>query len=291
MPKGIIETPLMKQYFEIKSKYSETILLFRVGDFYETFANDAIVTSEILGITLTHKANGSCQMVELAGFPYHALDTYLPKLVQAGKRVAICDQLEDPKATKQIVKRGVTELVTPGVFINDNILNHKENNFLAAVHFDKNICGTAFLDISTGEFLTTEGSSSYIDKLFNHFAPKEILLERNKLEIFKEFFGDKLLTFELEDWVFTEDTARNRLYKQFETKNLKGFGIQHLPNGIIAAGAILHYLDLTQHTRTNHILALTRIEEEQYVRLDKFTVRSLELLNVMNEGGQSLLKV
>lgn len=291
MPKEIVETPLMRQYFEIKSKYPESILLFRVGDFYETFASDAIVTSEILGITLTHRANGYCQMVELAGFPYHALDTYLPKLVRAGKRVAICDQLEDSKETKQIVKRGVTELVTPGVSINDNILSLKENNFLSAVHFDKNICGVAFLDISTGEFLTSEGSSGYIDKLFNHFAPKEVLLERNKLGIFKEFFGDKLLTFEMEDWVFTEDTAKDRLYKQFETNSLKGFGIQHLPNGIIAAGAILHYLDLTQHTRTNHIFALTRIEEEQYVRLDKFTVRSLELLNVMNEGGQSLLKV
>ncbi|GMO32185.1 MAG: DNA mismatch repair protein MutS [Candidatus Azobacteroides pseudotrichonymphae] len=292
IPKGIVKTPLMEQYFEIKSKYPDTILLFRVGDFYETFADDAIAASEILDIVLTHRANGCCQTVKLAGFPYHALDTYLPKLVRAGKRIAICDQLEDPKTTKRIVKRGVTELITPGVSINDSILSHKENNFLAAVHFDKNICGTAFLDISTGEFLTTEGSSSYIDKLFNHFSPKEVLLERNKREIFKKNFGEKLLTFEMEDWVFTEDTAECRLHKQFETKNLKGFGIQHLPNGIIAAGAILHYLDLTQHAYTNHIFTLTRIEEEQYVRLDKFTIHSLELLNVMNEGGgQSLLKV
>jgi DNA mismatch repair protein MutS len=291
MAKEIVETPLMKQYFEIKSKHPDAILLFRVGDFYETFSDDAILASGILGITLTRRANGSAQSIELAGFPHHALDTYLPKLVRAGKRVAICDQLEDPKLTKKIVKRGITELVTPGVSINDNVLNHKENNFLAAVHFNKNICGVAFFDISTGEFLTSEGAVNYIDKLINNFAPKEILLERNKKKLFEEAFGTKLLTFEMEDWVFTEDSANDRLLKQFETQNLKGFGVQHLTNGIIAAGAILHYLDLTQHTQTAHITTLSRIEEDRYVRLDKFTVRSLELLDTMNEGGKSLLNV
>ncbi|MDR2520659.1 MAG: DNA mismatch repair protein MutS [Bacteroidales bacterium OttesenSCG-928-I14] len=291
MPKEIVKTPLMNQYFEIKSKYPGAILLFRVGDFYETFSTDAVITSEILGITLTRRANGSCKMVELAGFPCHAIDIYLPKLIKAGKRVAICDQLESSKTTKQIVKRGVTELVTPGVSINENVLNYKENNFLAAVHFDKNICGVAFLDVSTGEFLIAQGNNSYIDKLFSHFAPKEVLLERSKLKIFRDFFGDKLLTFEMEDWVFTEDTAKNRLYKQFETKNLKGFGIQCLSNGIVAAGAVLHYLDLTHHTHTNHITTITKIEKDQYVRLDKFTIHNLELLNPMNEGGESLLKI
>ncbi|MDR2086340.1 MAG: DNA mismatch repair protein MutS [Dysgonamonadaceae bacterium] len=291
MAKEIVETPLMKQYFEIKSKHPGAILLFRVGDFYETFSEDAILTSAILGITLTRRANGTAQSIELAGFPHHALDTYLPKLVRAGKRVAICDQLEDPKLTKKIVKRGITELVTPGVSINDNVLNHKENNFLAAVHFNKSICGVAFLDISTGEFLTAEGTVNYVDKLINNFAPKEVLLERSKKKQFEEAFGAKLLTFEMEDWVFTEDSAGDRLLKQFETKNLKGFGIQHLTNGIVAAGAVLHYLDLTQHTQTGHITALSRIEEDRYVRLDKFTVRSLELLDTMNEGGKSLLNV
>jgi DNA mismatch repair protein MutS len=291
MAKEIVETPLMKQYFEIKSKHPDAILLFRVGDFYETFSEDAILASEILGIALARRANGSTQFIELAGFPHHALDTYLPKLVRAGKRVAICDQLEDPKLTKKIVKRGITELVTPGVSINDNILNHKENNFLAAVHFNKNICGIAFFDISTGEFLTAEGKTNYIDKLINNFAPKEILLERNKRKIFEEAFGSKFLTFEMEDWVFTEDAANDRLLKQFETKNLKGFGVHHLTTGIVAAGAILHYLDMTQHTQTSHVLSLSRIEEDRYVRLDKFTVRSLELLDSMNEGGKSLLNV
>ncbi|MDL2257208.1 DNA mismatch repair protein MutS [Bacteroidales bacterium OttesenSCG-928-I14] len=291
MAKGIVETPLMKQYFEIKSKHPDAILLFRVGDFYETFSDDAIATAEILGITLTRRANGSAQHVELAGFPHHALDTYLPKLVRAGKRVAICDQLEDPKMTKKLVKRGITELVTPGVSINDNVLNHKENNFLAAVHFNKNICGVSFLDISTGEFLTAEGPVNYIDKLINSFAPKEVLLDRSKRKIFEEAFGGKLLTYEMEDWVFTEDSARDRLLKQFETRNLKGFGVQHLQNGIIAAGAILHYLDLTQHTQTGHITALSRIEEDRFMRLDKFTVRSLELLDTMNDGGTSLLNI
>ena len=291
MSKGIVETPLMRQYFEIKSKHPDAILLFRVGDFYETFLTDAVDTAEILGITLTRRANGSAQFVELAGFPHHALDTYLPKLVRAGKRVAICDQLEDPKLTKKLVKRGITELVTPGVSINDNVLNHKENNFLAAVHFNKNICGVAFLDISTGEFLTAQGPASYIDKLLNNFTPKEVLLERSKRAQFDESFGTRFLTFEMEDWVFTEDSARDRLLKQFETKSLKGFGVNNLTEAIIASGAVLHYLDLTQHSQTSHISSLSRIEEDRYVRLDKFTVRSLELLDTMNEGGKSLLHI
>jgi DNA mismatch repair protein MutS len=291
MAKEIIETPLMKQYFEMKAKHPDAILLFRVGDFYETFSEDAIAASEILGITLTRRANGSAQFVELAGFPHHALDTYLPKLVRAGKRVAICDQLEDPKLTKKLVRRGITELVTPGLSINDNVLNHKENNFLAAVHFNKNICGIAFFDLSTGEFLVAEGTVNYVDKLINNFAPKEVLLERNKRKLFIDAFGTRLLTFEMEDWIFNEETANSRLLKQFETKNLKGFGIQHLSHGIVAAGAILYYLDITQHTQTGHITAISRIEEDRYVRLDRFTVRSLELLDTMNEGGKSLLDV
>lgn len=291
MSKAIVETPLMKQYFEIKSKHPDAILLFRVGDFYETFSSDAIATSEILGITLTRRANGAAQFVELAGFPHHALDTYLPKLVRAGKRVAVCDQLEDPKLTKKLVKRGITELVTPGVSINDNVLNHKENNFLAAVHFNKSICGVSFLDISTGEFLTAQGQADYIDKLLNSFSPKEILFERSKRKQFEEIFGTKFLTFEMEDWVFTEDSARDRLLKQFETKNLKGFGINGLPEAIVASGAILYYLDMTQHTQISHITSLSRIEEDRYVRLDKFTIRSLELLDTMNEGGKSLLDI
>jgi len=291
MAKEIVETPLMKQYVDIKSKHPDAILLFRVGDFYETFADDAITSSEILGITLTRRANGAAQFVELAGFPHHALDTYLPKLVRAGKRVAICDQLEDPKLTKKLVKRGITELVTPGISISDSILNNKENNFLAAVHFNKSICGIAFFDISTGEFLVAEGPVNYIDKLINNFAPKEILIERNKHKQFIELFGTRLLTFEMDDWIFTEDTANARLLKQFETKNLKGFGIQHLTNGIVAAGAILYYLDITQHTQIGHITSISRIEEDRYVRLDRFTVRSLELLGTMNEGGKSLLDV
>ena len=281
----------MKQYIEMKGKHPDAILLFRVGDFYETFSEDAITASEILGITLTRRANGSAQYVELAGFPHHALDTYLPKLVRAGKRVAICEQLEDPKLTKKLVKRGITELVTPGVSINDNILNHKENNFLAGIHFGKNICGIAFLDISTGEFLTAEGNYDYIDKLLNNFGPKEVLFERSKRKQFEEHFGTRFFTFELDDWIFTEDAATDRLLKHFETKNLKGFGVHTLKNGIIAAGSLLYYLDITQHKQISHITALSRIEEERYVRLDKFTVRSLELLNTMNEGGKSLLDV
>lgn len=282
----------MKQYIEMKKQHPDAILLFRVGDFYETFSDDALTASEILGITLTRRANGAAQYVELAGFPHHALDTYLPKLVRAGKRVAICEQLEDPKLTKKLVKRGITELVTPGVSINDNILNHKENNFLAGVHFGKGgVCGVAFLDISTGEFLTAEGAYDYIDKLLGNFSPKEVLVERSKRKQFEEHFGPRYLLFELDDWVFTEDAASERLLRHFETKNLKGFGVQQLPNAIIASGSLLHYLDITQHTHIAHITALSRIEEDRYVRLDKFTVRSLELLDSMNEGGRSLLNV
>ena len=287
----IVEPPLMKQYFEIKAKHPDAILLFRVGDFYEMYGDDAVVGAEILGIVQTKRANGVGQSVEMAGFPHHALDTYLPKLVRAGKRVAICDQLEDPKLTKKLVKRGITELVTPGVSINDNILNHKENNFLAAIHFAKDKCGIAFLDISTGEFLTAEGTTDYIDKLLNNFSPKEVLLERNNKKKFEEIFGPRYFSFELDDWIFTSEAANDRLLKHFETKNLKGFGIQHLKLGIIASGAILYYLDQTQHTHISHITSLARIEEERYVRLDKFTVRSLELVCAMNEDGKSLLDV
>ncbi|MDR1371585.1 MAG: DNA mismatch repair protein MutS [Dysgonamonadaceae bacterium] len=292
MQSKIAETPLMKQYAEIKAKHPDAILLFRVGDFYETFSADAIAAAEILGITLTRRNNGpAAQFVELAGFPHHALDTYLPKLVRAGRRVAICDQLEDPKLTKKIVKRGITELVTPGVSINDNVLNNRENNFLAAIHFNKNILGVSFFDFSTGEFLTAEGTTDYVDKLLNNFAPKEVLINRNNRKLFTEIFGTQLLTFAMDDWVFTEDAANSRLLKQFETTSLKGFGIHHLINGVVAAGAVLHYLDLTQHTQTSHITAISRIEESKYVRLDKFTVRNLELLEPMNEGGKSLLNV
>lgn len=291
MAKKIAETPMMKQYFEIKTKHPDAILLFRVGDFYETFSDDAIAAAEILGITLTRRANGSAQFVELAGFPHHALDTYLPKLVRAGKRVAICDQLEDPKQTTKLVKRGITELVTPGVSINDNILNHKENNFLCAIHFAKKNCGISLLDISTGEFLLAEGNKEYIDKLLANFSPKEILVERGKKKLFEEYFGDRFFIFELEDWIFTEDAAQDRLLKHFETKNLKGFGVQHLNDGVIAAGSILHYLDITQHLHIGHITTLSRIEEDRYVRLDKFTIRNLEIISTMNEGGKSLLDI
>lgn len=287
----VILTPMMKQYFELKAKHPDAIMLFRCGDFYETYSEDAVTASEILGITLTKRANGQGKTVEMAGFPHHALDTYLPKLIRAGRRVAICDQLEDPKATKKLVKRGITELVTPGVAINDNVLSYKENNFLAAVHFGKTACGIAFLDISTGEFLTAEGQTDYIDKLLNNFAPKEVLFERGKKPMFEGNFGNKFCTFELDDWVFTEVSARERLLKHFETKNLKGFGVEHLKNGIIASGAILQYLDMTQHYQISHITSLARIEADRYVRLDKFTVRSLELLGSMNDGGTSLLDV
>ena len=287
----IVLTPMMKQFLDLKAKHPDAVMLFRCGDFYETYSTDAIVASEILGITLTKRANGKGKTVEMAGFPHHALDTYLPKLIRAGKRVAICDQLEDPKLTKKLVKRGITELVTPGVSINDNVLNYKENNFLAAVHFGKASCGIAFLDISTGEFLTAEGPFDYVDKLLNNFGPKEILFERGKRLMFEGNFGSKFFTFELDDWVFTETTAREKLLKHFETKNLKGFGVEHLKNGIIASGAILQYLTMTQHTQIGHITSLARIEEDKYVRLDKFTVRSLELIGSMNDGGSSLLNV
>ncbi|MDR0371358.1 MAG: DNA mismatch repair protein MutS [Prevotellaceae bacterium] len=286
-----IETPLMKQYFDMKSKHPDAILLFRVGDFYEMYGDDAVVGASILGIVQTKRSNASSSAVAMAGFPHHALDTYLPKLVRAGKRVAICDQLEDPKLAKKLVKRGITELVTPGISIDDNILNYKENNFLAAVHVGKSICGIAFLDISTGEFLTTEGVPAYIDKLLNNFAPKEILVERNYRSFFDEHFDVCCLIYSLDDWIFTKDTARERLFKQFETKTLKGFGVDDLPHGIIAAGAILHYLDITQHTNVAHITTLSRIDEDCYVRLDKFTVRNLELREPMNVDGVSLLSI
>ena len=291
MANDVVLTPMMKQFFQLKAKHPDAIMLFRCGDFYETYSEDAVVASEILGITLTKRANGQGKSVEMAGFPHHALDTYLPKLIRAGKRVAICDQLEDPKLTKKLVKRGITELVTPGVAINDNVLSYKENNFLAAVHFGKSACGVAFLDISTGEFLTAEGPFDYVDKLLNNFAPKEILFKRGKRGMFEGNFGNKFFTFELEDWVFTETSSREKLLKHFETKNLKGFGVEHLKNGIIASGAILQYLDMTQHYQIGHITSLSRIEEDRYVRLDKFTVRSLELLGSMNDGGTSLLDV
>ena len=291
MHEDIVLTPMMKQFLELKAKHPDAVMLFRCGDFYETYSTDAVLASEILGITLTKRANGKGKTIEMAGFPHHALDTYLPKLIRAGKRVAICDQLEDPKLTKKLVKRGITELVTPGVSINDNILNYRENNFLAAVHFGKGACGVAFLDISTGEFLTAEGSFDHIDKLLNNFAPKEVLFERGRRGMFEGNFGSKFFTFELDDWVFTETTAREKLLKHFEVKNLKGFGVEHLKNGIIASGAILQYLIMTQHTQIGHITSLARIEEDKYVRLDKFTVRSLELMGSMNDGGSSLLDV
>jgi DNA mismatch repair protein MutS len=285
------ETPLMKQYNNIKTKHPDAILLFRVGDFYETFGEDAIKTSEILGITLTRRANGSASFVELAGFPYHALDTYLPRLVRAGQRVAICEQLEDPKLTKNIVKRGIIEMVTPGVLLNENVLNHKENNFLAAIHIDKKIAGVAFLDISTGEFLTSEGSIEYIDQMLNNFQPKEVLFEKGKKDLFLDYFGPKFYTFKLDDWIFTQEAANDRLLKQFETSSLKGFGVHNLNFGIIAAGAILYYLDLTQHEQLGHITSLARIEENRYVWLDKFTIKNLELFHSSYEGAKTLIDV
>lgn len=291
MHEDIVLTPMMKQFLDLKAKHPDAVMLFRCGDFYETYSTDAVVASEILGITLTKRANGKGKTIEMAGFPHHALDTYLPKLIRAGKRVVICDQLEDPKLTKKLVKRGITELVTPGVSINDNVLNYRENNFLAAVHFGKGACGVAFLDISTGEFLTAEGPFDYVDKLLNNFAPKEVLFERGKRLMFEGNFGSKFFTFELDDWVFTETSAREKLLKHFEVKNLKGFGVEHLKNGIIASGAILQYLIMTQHTQIGHVTSLARIEEDKYVRLDKFTVRSLELMGSMNDGGSSLLNV
>ena len=281
----------MKQYVEMKSKHPDAILLFRVGDFYETFSDDAIEASEILGITLTRRANGAAQYVELAGFPHHALDSYLPKLVRAGKRVAICEQLEDPKLTKKLVKRGITELVTPGVSMNDNVLSRRENNFLAALHIGKALCGIAFLDISTGEFLAAEGTPDYIDKILANIAPKELLVQRGMKTRSEEMLSQRYLTFELEDWLFTTEAATERLLKQFGTSSLKGFGIDRMAGAIIAAGAILHYLDLTQHTRISHITSVARIEEERYVRLDRFTVRNLELVAPLDPDGKSLLGV
>jgi DNA mismatch repair protein MutS len=286
-----IETPLMKQYYSVKAKHPDAILLFRVGDFYETFGEDAIRASEILGITLTRRANGAASFVELAGFPYHALDTYLPRLVRAGQRVAICEQLEDPKLAKKIVKRGITELITPGVSLNENVLNHKENNFLAAVHIDRKIAGAAFLDISTGEFLVAEGSLEYIDQILNNMQPKEILYEKKKKEFFQEAFGTKFYTYKLDDWIFTPEAANDRLLKQFETSSLKGFGIQNMLFSIIAAGAILHYLDITQHEQLGHITGISRIEEDRYVWLDKFTIKNLELFHSPYEGAKTLIDV
>lgn len=298
-------TPMMKQFFSMKAQHPDAMLLFRCGDFYETYGEDAVESARVLGITLTRRNNGGLSgSIEMAGFPHHALDTYLPKLIRAGKRVAICDQLEDPKkkreaikgkkglsAMDKMVKRGITELVTPGVALSDNVLNYKENNFLAALHFGKSACGVSFLDISTGEFLTGEGTFDYVEKLFGSFQPKEVLFDRSKRRDFERYFGTRLCTFEMDDWVFTDQTARQKLLKHFGTKNLKGFGVEHLSNGVIAAGAILQYLDITQHTQINHITSLTRIEEDKYVRMDRFTVRSLELVSPMNEGGSSLLNV
>ena len=289
--KKYAETPLMKQYNQIKTKHPDAILLFRVGDFYETFGEDAIKAAGILGITLTKRANGSASFVELAGFPYHALDTYLPKLVRAGQRVAICEQLEDPKKTKNIVKRGITEMVTPGVSLNDNVLENRENNFLASVHLERTVAGVAFLDISTGEFLTAEGSFEYIDKLLNSFHPKEILFERSKQQQFKELFGEKFYTFKLDDWVYTEENAKDKLLKRFQTSSLKGFGVQNLQFGIIAAGSILQYLEITKHDKLQHVSTLSRIEEDRYVWLDKFTIRNLELFFSINEGAKTLVDV
>ena len=298
-------TPMMKQFFSMKAQHPGALMLFRCGDFYETYGEDAVESAKILGITLTRRNNGgNGDSIEMAGFPHHALDTYLPKLIRAGKRVAICDQLEDPKkkreaikgkkgltAMDKMVKRGITELVTPGVAMSDNVLNYKENNFLAAVHFGKGACGVSFLDISTGEFLTGEGTFDYVEKLLGNFQPKEVLFDRAKKQDFERYFGTRLCTFEMDDWVFTDQTARQKLLKHFGTKNLKGFGVDHLNNGVVASGAILQYLEITQHTQINHITSLARIEEDKYVRMDRFTIRSLELIAPMNEGGSSLLNV
>ena len=297
-------TPMMRQFFSMKEKHPEALLLFRCGDFYETYCDDAVEAARILGITLTRRNNGAASGAEMVGFPHHALDTYLPKLIRAGKRVAICDQLEDPKKKRaaikgkkglsemdKMVKRGITELVTPGVAMGDNVLNYKENNFLAAIHFGKGACGVSLLDISTGEFLTGEGNYDYVEKLLGNFQPKEVLYDRTRKQDFEQQFGTKFVTFELDDWVFTDQTARQKLLKHFKTKNLKGFGVDHLRNGIVAAGAIMQYLELTQHTHISHITSLRRIEEDRYVRLDRFTIRSLELLQPMQEEGTSLLDV
>ena len=285
-------TPMMKQFFDLKAKHPDAVMLFRCGDFYETYCEDAVTAAKILGITLTHRNNGAgAKGDEMAGFPHHALDTYLPKLIRAGKRVAICDQLEDPKLTKKLVKRGITELVTPGVALSDNVLNYKENNFLAAVHFGKASFGVAFLDISTGEFLTGEGTADYVEKLLGSFSPKEVLFDRSRKQDFERLFGTKFFTFQLDDWVFTDQTSKQKLLRHFNVKNLKGFGVDHLQSGVIAAGAILVYLEQTQHTQISHITSISRIEEDKYVRLDKFTIRSLELIHPMQDDGKSLLDV
>ena len=284
-------TPMMKQFFDLKAKHPDAVLLFRCGDFYETYCEDAVTASRILGITLTKRNNGYNKGDEMAGFPHHALDTYLPKLIRAGKRVAICDQLEDPKLTKKLVKRGITELVTPGVALSDNVLNYKENNFLCAVNFGKAACGVSFLDISTGEYLVGEGTYDYVEKLLGNFQPKEVLYDRDRRQDFERYFGTRYVTFQMDDWVFTEQSAMQKLLKHFQVKNLKGFGVEHLRSGVIAAGAILYYLEQTQHTHIAHITHLSRIEEEKYVRLDKFTIRSLELLQPMQDDGRSLLDV
>ena len=286
-----VETPLMKQYYSVKTKHPDAILLFRVGDFYETYGEDAIKASEILGITLTRRANGSASSVEMAGFPYHALDTYLPRLVRAGQRVAICEQLEDPKLTKKIVKRGITELITPGVSLNENVLNNKENNFLAAVHIEKKTAGVSFLDISTGEFFVAEGTIEDVDQLLNNFQPKEVLFEKNKKDLFIESFGTKFYTYKLDDWIFTSEAAHDRLLKQFETNSLKGFGVQNMPLGIIAAGAILYYLDITKHDQLGHITNLSRIEGDRYVWIDKFTIRNLELFYSPYDGARTFFDI
>jgi len=290
-PKHIVETPLMKQYYAVKAKHPDAVLLFRVGDFYETFGEDAIRTSNILGITLTKRANGAASSVELAGFPHHALDNYLPKLVRAGERVAICEQLEDPKLTKKIVKRGITELVTPGVTYNENVLENRENNFLASVYMENRVMGIAFLDISTGEFMTSQGDAAFIDKLLSSFKPKEVLVQKSHRDLFQESFGEGFYTFLLDEWVYTEENARDKLQQQFGTQNLKGFGVQDLNFGVIAAGAILQYLDLTQHSRTGHITSLSRIEQDHYVWLDRFTIRNLEIFQSLYEGAHTLLDV
>ncbi len=291
IPKHIVETPLMKQYYSVKAKHPDAVLLFRVGDFYETFGEDAIKASEILGITLTKRANGAASSVELAGFPHHSLNTYLPKLVRAGQRVAICEQLEDPKLTKKIVKRGITELVTPGVTYNDNVLENKENNFLASIYLDRQINGIAFLDISTGEFLTAQGDLALIDKLLSSFKPREVLVQKSRREDFVKKFGEGYYTFLLDEWVYTEDNARDKLHRQFSTQNLKGFGVQEMRFGVIASGAILQYLDITQHSQTAHITRLSRIEQDHYMWLDRFTIRNLEIFQSLYEGGRTLLDV
>ncbi|MDD6228544.1 MAG: DNA mismatch repair protein MutS, partial [Bacteroidales bacterium] len=287
----VVETPLMKQYFEMKKKHPDAVLLFRVGDFYETFSDDAIAASEILGITLTRRANGSAAFVELAGFPHHALDTYLPKLVRAGKRVAICEQLEDPKLTKKLVKRGITELVTPGVNLSESSMTQRDNNFLAAVHFNRTSVGVAFLDISTGEFVCEQGERSQIDKLLSTLQPRELLRMRGTGQDCTQSFTHRCSTFEMDDWVYTAEAATDRLQRHFGTAGLKGFGVDGMSDAIIAAGSILHYLDLTGHSNIGHITSLRRIGNDRFVTLDRFTIRNLELVQPLTPEGMSLLQV